>query len=64
MMIHQDEYRFMDYELPYERKSRGYQGDLLPDSRKIEIKNFVQYWNSLTDEEKQALLVKKGSRYL
>ena len=64
MMNHQDEYRFMDYELPYERKSRGYQGDLLPDSRKKEIKSFIQYWCSLTDEEKQELLAKKGSRYL
>ena len=36
-----DEYRFMDYELPYERKSRGYQGDLLPDWKKKEIREGI-----------------------
>lgn len=41
MMNYQDEYRFMDYELPYERKSRGYQGDLLSDERKQEIREGI-----------------------
>jgi hypothetical protein len=36
-----DEFRFMDYELPYERKSRGYQGDLLPDWKKKEIREGI-----------------------
>jgi hypothetical protein len=34
-----DEHRFMDYQLPYERKSRRYQGDLLPEWRKAEIRD-------------------------
>ena len=36
-----DEFRFMDYDLPYERKSRGYQGDLLSDERKQEIREGI-----------------------
>ena len=36
-----DEFRFMDYELPYERKTRGYQGDLLSDKRKQEIREGI-----------------------
>lgn len=36
-----DEYRFMDYDLPYERKTRPYQGDLLSDKRKQEIREGI-----------------------
>lgn len=36
-----DEFRFMDYDLPYERKTRGYQGDLLPEWRKKEIREGI-----------------------
>ena len=36
-----DEFRFMDYELPYERKTRWYQGDLLSDERKQEIREGI-----------------------
>lgn len=36
-----DEFRFMDYDLPYERKSRPYQGDLLPEWRKQEIREGI-----------------------
>lgn len=31
----------MDYDLPYERKTRGYQGDLLSDERKKEIREGI-----------------------
>ena len=40
-MLINDEFRFMDYDLPYERKSRGYQGDLLSDERKQEIREGI-----------------------
>jgi hypothetical protein len=40
-MLINDEFRFMDYELPYERKSRGYQGDLLPEWRKAQIRENI-----------------------
>lgn len=46
-MLINDEFRFMDYDLPYERKSRGYQGDLLPEWRKAQIReNIAKYYAS------------------
>lgn len=36
-MLINDEFRFMDYDLPYERKAQKYRGDLLPQWRKEQI---------------------------
>ena len=47
-----DEFRFMDYDLPYERKSRGYQGDLLPEWRKAQIRDTIAKYYASKEENK------------
>lgn len=65
-MLINDEIRFMDYELPCEKKSRPYQGDYLSDTRKKEIREGIAkakaILSAMTPQELEALDKKVGNK--